>query len=373
MTRSWLFYRCWQLTLAAALLIATIRVATSQPEGHLIFNSTGPSGLFIVDTKGQQVCAFEYGSNLRLSPDGRSLAFTRRLNAIDFTVGIFVMPLFEVDGKANRISDAASATTIPIWSPDGSRIAFIREEPGTDGRYTTRISEVMLMNADGSDLRRIGGGIIDIYNYDLIWSANGQAVHFWGWQNGANIGLHRVDLATHETEFIPNQFQDGGGRWTRSAVSPDGTKRVITEKHDDGRFAKLLRDETTGETHFLTDYEPTWNPIWSPDSRRMVLEHYHYDPIHIELSIVDTASGMVYPVEAAGLSSLNPTWSPDGEFLTYSAYTYSPENKFGPFSQQVIVDARGRIVRQFDSGRVGNIIWANLDGSPLVESCAKAA
>src|SRR3990172_8636973 len=148
MNRPRLFYRFWQLLVAAALLIATIRVATPQPTGYLIYASTEPFGLFITDTNGRQICAFEYASSLRLSPDGRSLALTRRLNATDFTVGIFVMPLFEAGGEARLITDAASATSIPIWSPDGSRIAFIREEPGTSGRYTTRLSEVMLMNAD---------------------------------------------------------------------------------------------------------------------------------------------------------------------------------------------------------------------------------
>ncbi len=373
MNRSRLFYRCWQLTIAAALFITTVHAASAQPQGYLIFTSTEPFGLFITDTDGQEICAFEYASYLSLSPDERSLAFTRRLSTADFKMGIFVMPLFDGAGEALRISDAASATTIPVWSPNGSRIAFIREQPGTSGRYTTRMSEVMLMNADGSDLQRIGGGIIDIYNYDLRWSQDGEAVYFWGWQNGANIGLHRVGVATHETEFIPDQYLDGSPHWTRSAASPDGTKRIITEKHDDGTYAKLLRDETTGETRFLTDYEPTWNPIWSPDGKRLVLEHYHYDPIHIELSIVDTASGAVYPVEQAGLSSLNPVWSPDGTFLTYSAYTYSPDGNFSPFSQQVMLKARRCIVRVFDTGRVGHTIWANLESSPLVESCAKAA
>ena len=373
MKRPRLFYRCWQLTIAAALLIATIRVASAQPQGYLIFTSTEPSGLFISDTDGQQVCAFDYASAIRLSPDGRNLALTRRLNADDFTMGIFVMPLYEDGGEAHLISDAASWTTIPVWSPDGKRIAFIREEPNAFDRYTTRISEVMVMNADGTDLQQVSGGIIDIHNYDVNWSDDGQSVYFWGWQKGANIGLHRVDVATHETEFIPDQYLDGSPHWTQSAISPDGTKRVITEKRDDGTTARLLRDETTGETHFLTDYATTWNPIWLPDGKRLVLQHYHYDPIHIELSIVDTTSGTVYPVEQAGVSSLNPAWSPDGEFLTYSAYTYSPEGKFSPISQQVIVDARGHIVRQFDSGRVGTTLWLNLESSPLVESCPKAA
>lgn len=326
MKRSRLFYRCWQALLSVALLIATVRVATPQPQGHLIFTSTEPSGMFITDTTGQLICAFEDASSLSRSPDRQTLAFTRRLNTSDSTRGIFIMPLYEGTGEAQLISDAASVTTIPVWSPDGNQIAFIRKQPGTSGRYPTRLSDVMVMNADGSDLQRIGGGIIDIYNYDLIWSPDGREVFFWGWQDGANVGLHRVDVATRETEFIPDQYLDNP-HWTRTALSPDGTKRVITEKRADGTFVKLLRDETTGETRFLTDHAPTWNP----------------------------------------------TWSPDGKFLAYTAYTYSPENKFAPFSQQVIVDAQGRIVRRFDSGRVSNTVWVDLESSPLVENCPKAA
>ena len=78
------------------------------------------------------------------SPDGRLIAYVRAHD-------VWVM---NADGRSPvRLTDNRSLEVEPDWSPDGQRIVF--------GRLGgTSFSEIVVMNADGTHVRRLteGGG-----------------------------------------------------------------------------------------------------------------------------------------------------------------------------------------------------------------------
>jgi dipeptidyl aminopeptidase/acylaminoacyl peptidase len=76
----------------------------------------------------------------------------------------------------------------PAWSPDGTRIAF---EHFGDGQVLP--SRIYVMNADGSDVRRLTarGDTTQDGESDPVWSPDGSRIAFWS----QGDGIMSVDAA----------------------------------------------------------------------------------------------------------------------------------------------------------------------------------
>jgi Tol biopolymer transport system component len=108
------------------------------------------------------------------SPSGTEIAFTD----YDPETGadsIFVVP--SSGGKPTDLStdrtDPGVSDFQPDWSPDGTQIIFASDRPNTFG------SDLWLMNADGSDVRRVTD-TGDLEEYDPTWSPDGRWLAYTG-------------------------------------------------------------------------------------------------------------------------------------------------------------------------------------------------
>jgi Tol biopolymer transport system component len=130
-------------------------------------NSTGTIELLRVDGRRRRALTPRPASLPAWSPDGKRIAFVssdgRRLALT--TGDIYVI---NADGSGRR--RLTQHGSFPAWSPDGTRIAFSRNaRTGSD-------SAIWIVNADGSDSRllwhrsAIGGG--------LSWSPDGTRIAF---------------------------------------------------------------------------------------------------------------------------------------------------------------------------------------------------
>src|SRR4030095_14478444 len=75
----------------------------------------------------------------------------------------------------------------PAWSPDGTRIAFVRDQ----STPAHSASDIYVMNADGSNVvRRTNGGA----NFSPAWSRDGTRIAFSSVRDGQfGIYVMRVD------------------------------------------------------------------------------------------------------------------------------------------------------------------------------------
>jgi len=164
------------------------------------------------------------------SPDGKKIVFERAfgpvVNQNASRVAIFTM---NADGSdLTQLTQKSAPTSTqdgqPQWSPDGTKIAFVRSNTTAKPKDKGAIE---IMNTDGSHIRRITPFQIDA-TYPR-WSPNGKRLLFSTYAHPAQFksanlftmaadGTDRVAL-THYTGGTLQAFADG---W-----SPSGTRVVF--------------------------------------------------------------------------------------------------------------------------------------------------
>src|SRR5437588_3629286 len=73
-------------------------------------------------------------------------------------------------------SDARNQNSVPVWSPDGSKIAFTHSHIVVTGTQAASRSEIGVMNSDGSNQRLLTA--FDGMDRDPAWSPDGSKILF---------------------------------------------------------------------------------------------------------------------------------------------------------------------------------------------------
>jgi Tol biopolymer transport system component len=230
------------------------------------------------------------------SPDGTQLAVERVDLPGGFSdEGIYVM---NADGAGLRrilsldrdLKDPVQVGGFAIhWSPDGTRIAFIRYDRTDRSSEGQWIQQLMVMNADGSNLRA------------LTQPEDGQ-VHSFSWSpDGTRIAFTRQFLETqqlfgYDLYVMP---ADGGtpvalthdGRSLEPAWSPDGSRIAFVSRKPAQEFRRngiyVMNADGTDVTRLTTVGTPDDSPAWSADGSAIAFVRYLDDePGHCLLMVM---------------------------------------------------------------------------------------
>jgi TolB protein len=198
-------------------------------------------------------------SSFSWSPDGTHIAYARGV-----LPQIVVRDLAAGVGK--QLTSAYVGSSDPSFSPDGKLIAFERWTNDYE-------SQIWLMNADGSDKRRLTNS--RQYNEEPAWSPDGTKIIFERYYNGSRMEIWTMDIdGTHKHKIARvKTFRALDGTWWCACpvFSPDGTKiayEAITEKHKPSIYT--MNADGSGRTR-ITFRSSTReeNPDWSPDSKQI--------------------------------------------------------------------------------------------------------
>ncbi|MCL4297896.1 MAG: PD40 domain-containing protein [Anaerolineae bacterium] len=231
------------------------------PDGQKIaFVSTrdGNREVYLMDADGQNVVnitrhpADDWTPSW--SPDGKRLAFSsiRAGNWEIFIVDLACLSNPEIcPDQTTQLTTDGNGNLGPVWSPDGSRIAYSSKAPGNWDLFT--------MTTAGSDVRQV---TTDPAN-DLspAWSPDGTKLAFETNRDG-NVEIYVVDANGSAIQNVSNysQANDHGPTW-----SPDGQQLVFYSNREGNWdvFTTTLDGQTVvnlTQTPTRDEQTPAWRP-----------------------------------------------------------------------------------------------------------------
>jgi TolB protein len=258
------------LPIAVALVWAACAVpalaAFPGENGKVIFGD-GPqftSSLFAVEPGGRSPTPLGSGRDPAVSPDGSRIAFD------DGEISVM-----NVDGTG-RTELTTGGGLQPAWSPDGSSIVFALGQPYWNECLSP--TDLLVINATGE-----AGGVTNItnsdaYDYRPRWSPDGSKIAFIRqvWSDASDPPDY-CDVFPFTPELYVINADGTGAQEIAEGVydfdwSPDGSRIVYELAFDlwtikpDGTDATQLTATSTGPASSEA------SPVWSPDGTKIAFE-----------------------------------------------------------------------------------------------------
>lgn len=211
----------------------------------------------------------------------------------------YKLMLSDVDGARTRaLYESSQPILSPVWSPDGSKVAYVSFETNRPAVYVQNISTgrrdqmtnfrglngspawspdgqtlALVLSKDGNPeiytLNVASRALTRVTNHFAIdtepsWTADGKGIYFTS-NRGAKPQIYKVTLATGQAERVTFD----GVYNARGRVSPDGKSLVLVHQRD-GCCMIAAQDIKSGNLRILTETNLDESPTIAPNGAMLM-------------------------------------------------------------------------------------------------------
>ena len=184
------------------------------------------------------------------SPDGSRLAYVSFEKKKPV---IYVHSL--ASGQRQVVANFKGSNSAPAWSPDGRRLAVVLSKDGN--------SQIYVVNADGTGVQRLtqSAGI----DTEPRYSPDGGSIYFTS-DRGGSPQIYRMGANGGDAQRITFE----GSYNVSPRPSPDGKSLAFISRRD-GRFQLAVMDLASKQVQILTDSHKDESPSFAPNSRMVLI------------------------------------------------------------------------------------------------------
>jgi Tol biopolymer transport system component len=248
-------------------------------------------------------------SSPQISPDGSTVVFSRGYVDVMADQNRSNLWVIGIDGaRLRQLTDGDWSDSSPVWSPDGTRLAFLSDRSGS--------TQLHVMWADTREslqvtrLSRAPGSI--------VWAPDGRSIAFTNFVPDTSPILPvQLPPLPRGAQVAPRETVVDSTSWARdgSGPTPRGFTHVFTI---DAVVGGTPRQVTSGDYNHSA-------PTWSADGRTIYVSGIRkpdaeYEVGDSEIYAIDLASLEIRAMTDREGPDANPEPSPDGRWIAYTGY-----------------------------------------------------
>jgi TolB protein len=184
------------------------------------------------------------------SPDGTRVAYVSFESS---RPAIYVQSI--ATGRKEQITNFKGLNGAPAWSPDGQKLAMVLSKDDNPEIYTVDLAT------------RAFTRVTNMYAIDTepSWTTDGTGIFFTS-DRGVRPQIYKVTLATGITERVTFD----GDYNARGRVSPDGKSLVMVNKRPGGNYQIAAQDLKSGNIRILTETNYDESPTIAPNGAMLM-------------------------------------------------------------------------------------------------------
>lgn len=254
----------------------------------------------VVEAKAQRI------STLMGATIPREIAATRDGATLAVALGVLGTSLQEigVDGGEERVllRDNSFRNSIPVFSPDGTKIAYFSRRTGDPGDY-------WVMDADGGNARQLT--TLPQGKRMPSWSPDGKELASLCY-TGEKMKLCFTSLEGKVRTVDVDVRIDS---WAR--LSPDGRRLAVQRDDEQGRTSIWVQEIPAGASRQITPAgQSVGFPLWVPDGHAVIGEVLSNSGSN--LALVPMGGGPLEMLTEGRGHAWPGSWSPDGDRVVYA-------------------------------------------------------